>query len=390
MPVGPLLDSIAMIATKAVSAKLGAKGFALAALDHVPVAPVVALGVTVPWWQEWLRHVSDAAALVAPILALLVALAKLWSILRRVEDAASPKLDAGKSAVSAVGAAAGAVAKRSGPVALAGLAIAALVAAAVAFAPGAAKAAPMPAAPAVVGKRRRTADDAGEDGDADLPEVTGAEPKWLVSARAQLGVREWKGKRHNPAIVAWFADAGHPEIKDDETANCAAFVGAHLERNGYPGSKSLAARSYEKWGEPCKPKLGAIVVMWRGSPSSWQGHVGLYVGEDATHVHVLGANQGDAVTVARFPKGRVTAYRWPRSTLKTALAGKAVAAGGAAAVVAETVKSAEPLQTPLREIGASWALGLAGWIGLAAAVVTLAGGVYVAWQRNKDHQTRGL
>jgi hypothetical protein len=32
------------------------------------------------------------------------------------------------------------------------------------------------------------------------------------------------------------------------------------------------------------------------------GHVGYYFGEDATAYHVLGGNQGDAVTIARIAR----------------------------------------------------------------------------------------
>lgn len=35
-------------------------------------------------------------------------------------------------------------------------------------------------------------------------------------------------------------------------------------------------------------------------------------GEDGTHYHVLGGNQGDAVPVARLAKSRLVASRWPR------------------------------------------------------------------------------
>jgi len=39
--------------------------------------------------------------------------------------------------------------------------------------------------------------------------------------------------------------------------------------------------------------------------------VGFYVGEDATHLHVLGGNQGDAVSITRIPKDRLSEMRWP-------------------------------------------------------------------------------
>src|SRR5262249_44572978 len=63
-----------------------------------------------------------------------------------------------------------------------------------------------------------------------------------------------------------------------------------------------------------KPQRGCIVVFWRGDPNAETGHVAFYDHDDGDHIVVLGGNQGDAVTTARFPKSRVLAYRWPVET----------------------------------------------------------------------------
>jgi uncharacterized protein (TIGR02594 family) len=135
---------------------------------------------------------------------------------------------------------------------------------------------------------------------------------WYKLALEERGVREIPGEKHDPSVLQYYADSGHPQIDDDETAWCAAYVGAMLERAGYPGSKSLAARSYLQWGKKlAKPKKGCIVVFWRNSPRSWQGHVGFYVREDDTHIYVLGGNQRNAVNISKYPKARLLGYRWP-------------------------------------------------------------------------------
>jgi hypothetical protein len=59
------------------------------------------------------------------------------------------------------------------------------------------------------------------------------------------------------------------------------------------------------------------------------GHVGFYVGEDATIYTVLGGNQGNDVTSARIAKGRCVARRWPAGQ---PLTGKPVMLATAAAV----------------------------------------------------------
>ena len=131
-------------------------------------------------------------------------------------------------------------------------------------------------------------------------------------AKGHLGLKEMPGVNASPIIAGMFAKSGHPEVKSDETAWCAAFVGACLFDAGIKGTNSLAARSYEKWGTPVDPKdaqPGDIVIFWRGKPDGWQGHVGFYAGETDKTINVLGGNQGNAVTYAAYPKSRLLGVR---------------------------------------------------------------------------------
>jgi uncharacterized protein (TIGR02594 family) len=135
---------------------------------------------------------------------------------------------------------------------------------------------------------------------------------WLEVAKKYIGQSEIKGSRHNPLILKWWAKIRAP-FTDDETPWCAAFVGGVLEECGIRSSRSAAARSYLKWGQALKfPIAGCVVVFWRGKPDGWSGHVGFVVGRDARdNLLVMGGNQGNAVTVAPFYRGRVLGYRWP-------------------------------------------------------------------------------
>lgn len=138
------------------------------------------------------------------------------------------------------------------------------------------------------------------------------EPKWLVEARKYDGLKEIPGARDNPTIVKWFADVGHSWVQDDETAWCAAFVGAMLEKVGIKSTRKLNARSYLEWGVPIsKPAPGAIAVFYRGDPKGWQGHVSFYIRENANNVWCLGGNQSNQVNITRYPKSRLLGYRWP-------------------------------------------------------------------------------
>lgn len=136
----------------------------------------------------------------------------------------------------------------------------------------------------------------------------------LDVARSHIGLKEIPGDKHNPAIIQMFKDVGHPEVRDDETAWCAAFVGSALKSLGYPippKDVSLLARSYCSYGVPAKPQPGAIGIWPRGN-SSWQGHVAIVeqVNGDGT-VTVIGGNQSNAVTRARYQISNALAFRMP-------------------------------------------------------------------------------
>ncbi len=136
------------------------------------------------------------------------------------------------------------------------------------------------------------------------------QPSWMAEAWRELGQSEVTGPSHNPRIVAMFDELGHAG-QSDETAWCAAFVGASLERAGIASTRSLRARSYETWGDAAHaPTAGAITVLRRTSDPAL-GHVGFLVGATDRHVVLLGGNQSNGVTVARFDRDLVLDYRVP-------------------------------------------------------------------------------
>ncbi|WP_119309626.1 TIGR02594 family protein [Cohaesibacter haloalkalitolerans] len=140
------------------------------------------------------------------------------------------------------------------------------------------------------------------------------EPAWLQVGRSYLGLREYKGNRHNPKILEWWVKIRMP-FTDDETPWCAGFVGGVLEECGIRSTRSAGARSYlwQNWGTRLSgPAVGAVVVFWRGSKTGANGHVGFVVGRDQHgNLMVLGGNQGDAVTIRPFSMDRVLSYHYP-------------------------------------------------------------------------------
>lgn len=129
------------------------------------------------------------------------------------------------------------------------------------------------------------------------------QPAWLAAAWAEFGVREKPGAANADAVLGYFAEAGHRQIRDDATPWCAAFAGAMLKRAGLDASGSLMARSYLKWGSAIDaPRLAAITVLTRGKSAS-AGHVGFYLGHAANRVFLLGGNRDPDIA------GRLGRYR---------------------------------------------------------------------------------
>ncbi len=146
--------------------------------------------------------------------------------------------------------------------------------------------------------------------------------RWMWEAWDQVGVVETAGAAATPEIVRFFHDAGRPDITSDEVPWCAAFVGACLKRAGVPlmvpQSERLLARGYLKQGTPIdEPRVGAIAIFKRtGDPRF--GHVGFVNGVTDTHMHLLGGNQSNSVSIQAYPRADLIGLRWPEPPAKPA------------------------------------------------------------------------
>lgn len=160
----------------------------------------------------------------------------------------------------------------------------------------------------------------------------------LAEAKKQIGTWEWAGDDHNPAVLAMYADAGHPGIRNDEVPWCAAYVGAVLARVGLRTTGSLMAKSYLKWGTEI-PSLGEalpgdLVIFDRGS-HSWQGHVGFLIGYGDETISVLGGNQHNQVNIRNYPRKKLVGIRRasrPKQSVTESTTLQATGVGGTAAV----------------------------------------------------------
>lgn len=138
---------------------------------------------------------------------------------------------------------------------------------------------------------------------ADLP--------WMVEAKRLLGRHE---VRDNSWLRTWLKSDGKTLGDPSRLPWCGDFVETcirlALPAEAFTGSLAdnpYWARNWLRLGAEIAPTYGAIVVFSRGSG----GHVGFAVGQDATSLHVLGGNQGNAVTIARIAKSRLLGARWP-------------------------------------------------------------------------------
>ena len=134
-------------------------------------------------------------------------------------------------------------------------------------------------------------------------------PRILVEGLKTYGTAEKPGPGNNPSIMAWARAVGLDRVyASDSTAWCGLWMAYVAKQADWDDPYNpLWARNWLNFGTPQQiAKLGDVLVFERG-PNS--GHVGLYVGEDATAYHVLGGNQSDRVMIKRVARNRLLGIR---------------------------------------------------------------------------------
>jgi len=139
----------------------------------------------------------------------------------------------------------------------------------------------------------------------------------IAVAMSQLGTKEIVGGNHEPEVLKYYKEIGHAWVKDDETPWCAAFMNwvcLHALVPMVKKSQRLRARGFLDWGMTVnvqESKQGDVVVLWRKSPSSASGHVGILIGwsMDGSLVYLLGGNQSNQVKIAAYSSDRILDIR---------------------------------------------------------------------------------
>lgn len=136
---------------------------------------------------------------------------------------------------------------------------------------------------------------------------------WMEVALQEFHTQEGRGSANNPRVLEYHS-ACRGNIRDDETAWCSSFVNWVMREIGLEGTRRANARSWRTWGTAVPSEAlhyGAITVLWRGSPSSWKGHVAFLAGVEQGNLILLGGNQGNAVSLKAYPRSQLLDFRWP-------------------------------------------------------------------------------
>lgn len=141
----------------------------------------------------------------------------------------------------------------------------------------------------------------------------------LVEGLKLVGTKELDGKANNPVILSWAKEVGGNVAKvyvADSIPWCGlAHAVVAVRAKEQPVKDPLWALSWSNFGEHSEtPMLGdTLVFVRRTADGKRAGHVGVYVGEDATTYHVLGGNQSNAYNFTRIVKSRLYTSRRPKS-----------------------------------------------------------------------------
>lgn len=124
--------------------------------------------------------------------------------------------------------------------------------------------------------------------------------------------KEIAGAQANERILRLIRAKFPNESDDGNISWCGLFVGHCLGAVGIKNPNHETARAWLKFGKPTDtPKIGDLVILWRNSPNSWQGHVGFFAGFADGKILIHGGNQNDAVNIQAFDSARLLGFRNP-------------------------------------------------------------------------------
>ncbi|NTE87183.1 peptidoglycan-binding protein [Agrobacterium rubi] len=135
-------------------------------------------------------------------------------------------------------------------------------------------------------------------------------PPWVLEGQRKLGLHE---KLNNTALKAYLKSDGQTLGDPAKLPWCGDFmetiIALTLPKEPVVTNPYWAA-NWLKFGKPV-PKdefyMGAIGVKARTGGN----HVFTIVGHDKTHVHAMGGNQSDSISIVKIKKSDITGMRFP-------------------------------------------------------------------------------
>lgn len=126
-------------------------------------------------------------------------------------------------------------------------------------------------------------------------------------------LQEVEGKGSNPELLA-IIKKWHKDAPDDDsvTSWCSILLLEAFSDDYVTTGATIAARSWLKVGTPTdEPIPGDTIVVFKRGNSTWQGHVGVFMGysKNGKFVRVKGGNQNNKTSTISLPRDRVLGYR---------------------------------------------------------------------------------
>jgi len=171
--------------------------------------------------------------------------------------------------------------------------------------------------------------------------------KLIKIAISQLGQKEIKGGQHNMKTINYAKKAGFAWVNANETPWCSLFINWCAQEAELAGSGKANARSWLLVGlAVSNQETSDIVVFWRVSMDSWQGHVGIFLGfsQNGKRVYCLGGNQGNQVSISAYSIDTLLGFRRLKQSTIVTLPTKILKPG-------DTGDSVKDLQNALKLAG---------------------------------------
>lgn len=131
-------------------------------------------------------------------------------------------------------------------------------------------------------------------------------------------IKELPGKEKNNPKIVWYHSFTTLRATDDETPWCSAFMcAAAVMGGGYPGTRSAAAISWEKYGVEIaleNAQKGDILIFKRKDAQNPSArHVtflhDVYMKDGKKVIECLGGNQSNSVCIAKYKVEELVAVR---------------------------------------------------------------------------------